>query len=173
MEANAMNRYGVNRYGVNPRGAAATTALAFVCLGFSIPATAQSLQQKIVGTWTLESGSENYPDGKRNVPWATGNLIIDSTGHASLFLVGRDQPDTSPSVRTPVGPFVAYYGTYTVNEAEKVLTWKVDRASSPLFNGAVRTQKISFNGDVMTWTGSEVKTPEGTMTPVNQWKPAK
>ena len=168
-----MNRYSVNRYRVNPRGAAATTALAFLCLGFSIPAIAQSLQQKIVGTWTLESGSENYPDGKRIVSWATGNLIIDSTGHASLFLVGRDQPNTSPSVRTPVGPFVAYYGTYTVNEAEKVLTWKVDRASSPLFNGAVRTQKISFNGDVMTWTGSEVKTPEGTMTPVNQWKPAK
>jgi Lipocalin-like domain len=168
-----MNRNGVNRYRVNPRSAAATTALAFLCLGFSIPATAQSLQQKIVGTWTLESGSENYTDGKRNMPWATGNLMIDSTGHASLFLVGRDQPNTSPSVRTPVGPFVAYYGTYAVNEAEMVLTWKVDHASSPLFNGGVRTQKVSFNGDVMTWTGSEVKTPEGTMTPVNQWKPAK
>ena len=152
---------------------AATTALATLCLGFSIPAVAQSLQQKIVGTWTLESGSENYPDGKRNVPWATGNLMIDSTGHATLFLVGRDQPNTSPSVRTPVGPFVAYYGTVTVNEAEMVVSWKVDRASSPLFNGAVRTQKISFNGDVMTWTGSEVKTPEGAMVPVNQWKSVK
>ena len=152
---------------------AATTALAFLCLGFSIPAFAQSLQQRIVGTWTLESGSENYPDGKRNLPWATGNLMIDSTGHATLFLVGRDQPNTSPSVRTPVGPFVAYYGTVTVNEAEMVVSWKVDRASSPLFNGAVRTQKISFNGDVMTWTGSEVKTPEGAMVPVNQWKSVK
>lgn len=169
-----MNRYGVNRYwSLNPCRAAAITALAFLCLGFSIPAIAQSLQQKIVGTWTLESGSENYTDGKRNMPWATGNLIIDSTGHMSLFLVGRDQPTTSPSVRTPVGPFVAYYGTYTVNESEMVLKWKIDRASSPLFNSAVRTQKASFNADVMTLTGSEVKTPEGTMNPVNQWKPAK
>jgi len=80
--------------------------------------------------------------------------MIDSTGHASLFLVGATsliQPERSHSG----GPFVAYYGTYTVNEAEMGLTWKVDRASSPLFNGSVRTQKISFNGDVMTWTGSD------------------
>lgn len=166
-----MNR-NVNRCGANPLGIAVTTALAFLCFGFSMPAIAQSLQQKLVGTWTLESASENYPDGKRNLPWATGNMILDSTGHASLFLVGRDQPTTSPSVRTPVGPFIAYYGTYTVNEAEKVLTLKIDHASSPLFNGAARTAKISFNADVLTWTGSEVKTPEGMMTPVNQWKPA-
>ena len=168
-----MNRYGANRYRVNPRGAMAITALAFLWLGFSNPAIAQTLQEKIVGTWTLDSGSENYSDGKRIASWATGNLIIDASGHAALFLVGRDQPNTSPSVRTPVGPFVAYYGTYTVNEAENVLTFKVDHAASPLFNGSVRTQKISFNGNLMTWTGSELKTPEGTMTPVNQWRPAK
>ena len=42
-----------------------------------------------------------------------------------MFLVGSDQPSTSPSVRTPVGPFVAYYGTYTVNDAEMVIMWKV------------------------------------------------
>jgi Lipocalin-like domain len=168
-----MNRYGVNCFRVSLPGAVATTALAFLWLGLSIPAMAQSLQQRIVGTWTLESGSENYADGKRIASWATGNLMIDANGHATLFLVGRDQPATSPSVRTPVGPFVAYYGTYTVNEAENVLTLKVDHASSPLFNGSARTQKISFTGDIMTWTGSELKTPEGTMTPVNQWRPAK
>ena len=161
-----MNRSDMNRL-------AATTALAFASLGVSLPAAAQSLQQKVVGTWTLESGTEQYADGKRNTPWVTGNLILDSTGHASLFLVGRDQPSTSPSVRTPVGPFVAYYGTYTVNEGDMAISWKVDRASSPLFNGTVRSQKVSFNGDVMTWTGSEVKTPEGTMIPVNQWRLAK
>jgi hypothetical protein len=158
----------MKRYGVMT-----TTALALLCLGLASPANAQGLKQQIVGTWTLESGTENYPDGKKNMPWLTGNLIIDSTGHASLFLVGRDQPKDSPSVRTPVGPFVAYYGTYTVNEAEKGLTWKVEYSASPLFNGTVRTQKISVNGDVMTWTGSEVKTPEGGMTPVNVWKRAK
>jgi Lipocalin-like domain len=150
-----------------------TAALA-LCFGFAVPAIAQGLQQKLVGAWTLESGIEKYQDGKQLEQWTTGNLILDPTGHMSLFLVGREQPTTtSPSVRTPVGPFVGYYGTYTVNEAEMVVTWKIDKASSPLFNGAVRTQKISFNGDSMTLVGSDVKTPEGTMNPINKWKPVK
>jgi hypothetical protein len=167
-----MNECNVQQKSRRPIRTAGTMAfLAYVCV--CEPATAQSLQQKIVGTWTLESGSENYPDGKRNLTWVTGNLIIDPSGHASMFLVGRDQPNTSPSVRTPVGPFVAYYGTYTINEADMTIVWKVDRSASPLFNGSVRTQKISFSGDGMTWTGAEVKTPEGTMIPINQWRPAK
>jgi hypothetical protein len=107
------------------------------------------------------------------MPWATGNLILDSASHVSFFLIGKDQPKTSPSVRTPVGPVVAYYGTYRVDEASKTLSWTIDQAASPLFNGSTRTQKISFNGDVMTTTGYEVKTPEGAMIPVNEWKKAK
>jgi hypothetical protein len=37
----------------------------------------------------------------------------------------------------------------------------------------VRTNKVSFDGEIMTLTGSEVKTPEGTMTPINEWRKAK
>jgi hypothetical protein len=136
-------------------------------------ASAQGLSAKLIGTWTLVSGSENYPDGKKNMPWATGNLILDPTGHLSFFLIGKDQPTTGPSVRTPVGPLVAYYGTYTVDEASNTLTWKVEHGASPLFNGATRTQKVTFSGDTMTTTGSEVKTPEGTMIPINEWKKVK
>lgn len=136
-------------------------------------ASAQSLSAKVTGAWTLVSGSENYPDGKKNTPWATGNMILDSTGHISFFLVGKDQPNTSPSVRTPVGPFVSYYGNYTVDEANNTVTYKIEHAGSPIQNGATRVQKVSFNGDIMTWTGSEIKTPEGTMIPVNEWKKAK
>jgi hypothetical protein len=136
-------------------------------------ASAQGLSSRVVGTWTLVSGSENYPDGKKNVPWATGNLMLDSTDHLSFFLIGKDQPKTSPSVRTPVGPAVGYYGTYAVDEANSMLTYKIDQAMSPLQTGITRTQKVSFNGDIMTLTGSEIKTPEGTMIPVNEFKRAK
>jgi hypothetical protein len=151
-----------------------TVATVFLlCIGVAFPANAQSLQEKIRGTWTLSSGSENYTDGKKLTPWATGNLILNRTGHYSFFLIGKDQPKTSPSVRTPVGPVVAYYGTYTVDEANNVVTFKVDQAASPLQTGTTRIQKVSFSGDIMTFTGSELKTPEGTMTPVNEWRKAK
>lgn len=150
------------------------TALAIVA-ALSAPAISQSLKGQVTGTWALVSGSENYPDGKKNMPWATGNLIFDPTGHFALFLVGKDQPTSSPSVRTPVRTFVAYYGTFTVddaNNANNAVTYKIEHAGSPLLNGATRVLKVTFDGDTMTWTSSEIKTPEGVMTPINVWKKA-
>jgi hypothetical protein len=151
----------------------ALSVLASIAIGIASPALAQSLKDKVVGAWTLESGSENYPDGKKLTPWETGNLILDPTGHISFFVIGKDRPKTSPSVRTPVAPMVAYYGTYTIDEPTSTLTYKVERGASPLFDGATRAQKVSFKGDVMVTTGSEVETPEGKMIPVNEWKKAK
>jgi Lipocalin-like domain len=134
-------------------------------------ASAHSLSEKVSGVWTLVSGSENYLDGRKNQPWATGNLIMDS-GHMSLFLVGKDQPATSPSVRTPVGPFVASYGVYMVDEANKMVTITTEHAASPLLSGTMQTFEISFDGHTMTETGSGIETPEGTMTPINIFKKA-
>jgi hypothetical protein len=137
------------------------------------PAVAQSFKEKVIGVWTLEAGSENFPEGKKLEPWATGNLILDPSGHLSFFLIGKDQPKTGPSVRTPLGPLVAYYGTYTIDEPNATLTYKIEHGASPLFNGVTRSQKVTFKGDTMVTTGSEVQTPEGKMTPVNEWKRAK
>jgi hypothetical protein len=90
----------------------------------------------------------------------------------SFFVIGKDRQG-NPDPRSPVGPVVAYYGTYTVSEADGMLTYKIDHAANPTFDGAIRTQKVSFKGDIMTTTGSEVKTPQGSITPVNEWKKAK
>jgi hypothetical protein len=150
----------------------ALSVLAGVMIAIGSPALAQSLKDKVVGAWTLVSGSENYPDGKKLTPWETGNLILDPTGHVSFFVIAKDRPKSS-SVRTPVGPMVAYYGTSTIDEPNATLTYKIERAASPSFEGAIRTQKVSFKGDVMVMTGSEVETPEGKMIPINEWKKAK
>ena len=151
----------------------AFVAMTLLCMMGGSPAVAQSFKDKVIGVWTLEAGSENFPDGKKLMPWATGNLILDPTGHLSFFLIGKDQPKTGSGVRNPLGPLVAYYGTYTIDEPNATLTYKIEHGASPLFNGATRTQKITFKGDTMVTTGSEVQTPEGKMTPVNEWKRAK
>jgi hypothetical protein len=160
---NTMNRFA--------RFTAATVSL--LCVGITFPASAQSLKEKVMGAWTLEVGSEISKDGKKVIPWETGSLILDSTGHMSFFVIGKDRPKGSGDPRIPVGLVVAYYGTYTISEADNLLTYKIEHAANPSFDGAVRTQKVSFKGDIMTTTGSDVKTPQGTITPVNEWKKAK
>lgn len=144
-----------------------------LCIGMSTGASAEGLKDKVAGAWTLNEGSEVFQDGKKVTPWVEGNLILDSNGHFSFFVLGKDRVKGNDDVRIPAGPLVAYYGTYTVNDAENMLTYKVEHAANPMFDGAVRTQKVTFKGDVMTTTGSDVKTPQGVITPVNEWKKAK
>ena len=112
------------------------------------------------------------PDGKKVVPWAKGSLIIDRDGQISFFVLAKDRPKTD-SVRTPAAPMVAYYGTYKVDQAGKKFSIKIEGASSPAFEGAVREQTVTFKDDTMTTTGSKVQTPQGAITPVNVWKKAK
>ena len=146
-----------------------------LCLGLlAVPAHAESLLQQVAGAWTLTSGSEKMADGKVNELWGSGSLILDPSGHMSFFVFGKDRPSaTAPDPRVPLGPMVAYYGTFTVDDDTKTLTYHVAAASSPMFNAATRMQTVSLSGDTLTTTGSTVNTPQGPITPINVWKRAK
>ena len=132
-------------------------------------ACAESLKEKLVGAYTLVEGSEVSADGKKVVPWAKGSLQIAPSGLVSFFVLPNERAKTD-NVRTPVGPMVAYYGSYAVDEAANTYTTKIEGASAPSFEGATRVQTVTFQGDSMTTTGSKVDTPQGPITPVNVWK---
>jgi len=149
---------------------ATATTISLLCIGINAPASAQSLKDKLVGAWSLDEGLEIFQGGKKVIPWSAGSLILDSSNHFSFFVIGKDRPKGSGDPRSPVGPVVAYYGTYTLDEANNTLIYKVEHATNPSFDGAVRTLKISFQDGTMTTTSSDVKTPQGTITPVNKWK---
>jgi len=149
--------------------------IATLCVALlAVPAHAESLLQQVAGAWTLTSGSERMADGTVNEIWGAGSLILDPSGHMSFFVFGKNRPPaTSPDPRVPLGPMVAYYGTFTVDEDTKTLTYHVEAASSPMFNAATRMQTVALSGDTMTTTGSQVITPQGPITPINAWKRAK
>ena len=138
------------------------------------PAHAESLLQQVAGAWTLTSGSEKMADGAVNEIWGAGSLILDPSGHMSFFVFGKNRPPaTSPDPRVPLGPMVAYYGTFSADDDTKTLTYHVAAASSPMFNAATRMQTVTLSGDTMTTTGSTVNTPQGPITPINVWTRAK
>ena len=149
-----------------------TVRVVFATLGVLASAqvaSAQSLKEKLVGAYTLVEGSEVLPDGKKVVPWSHGALHLSPSGRVAFFVLAKDRPKTG-SPRKPAEPMVAWYGSYTVDEAAGTYTATIEGASAPDFEGAKRVQKITFQGDTMTTTGDKVKTPEGEITPVNVWK---
>ena len=149
------------------------TALAALNFAAASPASAQSLKDQLVGTWALTAGTEVAADGTKNKRWTEGRVMFDANGNLAHFLIGPDRPKTGNDPRAPVGPAVGYWGTYTVNEADKSTTWKIERAMWPGFDGIERKQTIAISGDTMTSTGSPVQTPQGPITPVNEWKRVK
>jgi hypothetical protein len=116
------------------------------------------LGQGLVGTWKLvllefrSNGQVVYPVGRD----AAGLLMYDRSGWMSQQLMrpGRpafasgDQLSGSPEeVRTALEGYLAYGGTYTVNEAHEVVTHHVTTCLFPNWVGTDQKRYYKRSGD--------------------------
>ena len=129
------------------------TTLAFLCLGIVLPASNAISQQKpikelIVGTWTLDAVYDQLEDGKKNDTWGPGVkgiAVFDGTGHMAIQIIAADRSKTaSTSPRTPVGQAIGYFGTYTIDEEAKNVTYHIERCTFPGWDGIERIVNIGF-----------------------------
>jgi hypothetical protein len=68
---------------------------------------------------------------------------------------------------------VAYFGTYSVDEAAKTVTYTAERATTPSFDGLARKASVTVNGDELMQASAAITTPQGTFTPNLVFKRAK
>jgi hypothetical protein len=127
--------------------------VAFQATIFSPIASAQS-GSDVVGTWTLVS-SVTERDGTRTDQFgagAKGMLSLDSEGHFMLTIIGPDLPQfaannraggTAEENRAVVSKSIAMIGTYSVSAADKTLTFKVDSATFPNWNGTEQKRLLA------------------------------
>lgn len=127
-------------------------ALALAC-GLAVPAasaSAQSLADQIVGEWSLVSLVEDH-GGKAEHPLGEkmhGSIILDKSGGFSTFLASDDRPKSASHPMVPVGPVIAYYGTYSVDG--NTLIYHVQGATYPNFEGTDQKGTITVKGDTLT-----------------------
>lgn len=124
----------------------------------------KSLQEQLVGAWTYISVDTVRPDGSREPmygPNPQGLVIFDGNGHYALVNARLDLPKFASNNRmsgTPeeykavVQGAISHFGTYTVNEAEKTITFHIQTSSFPNWNGAVQRRPFSLIGDQLKWT---------------------
>ena len=135
-------------------GIAVGTALASqVALFSSSTALAQGAID-VVGTWSLVS-SVVEKDGTRTEQFgvgAKGMMTLDADGHFMLTIIGPDLPKfasnnraggTSDENKAVVSKSIAMVGTYSVNPADKTLTFKVESATFPNWNGTEQKRLLS------------------------------
>jgi len=114
----------------------------------------QSLKEQLVGTWKLVSVDNVRSDGsKRDVsgPNPKGVVIYTRDGHFALVDTRSDVPRIAPSgsdTRTPeeqkavVQVSIAYFGTYSVNEAERVITVQIEGSTLANLVGRADQKRI-------------------------------
>jgi len=162
------------------------TTLALLGSGIALPAgdavaQQRSLKDQLVGTWIYASSTSTRADGaKTDRPGLKGIVIYTSDGHFAFVSVRADLPKlanpdraraTAEEARAVVAGSIAYYGTYSINEADKVLTAKVEGSTYANLIGTDQKRIItSLTADEMKFTNP--RTPSG-VTLEFVWKRAK
>ena len=131
-------------------GAALASQVAMVSWSAALAQSASD----IVGTWTLVS-SVTEKDGMRTDQFgagAKGMMTLDADGHFMLTIIGPALPNFASNNRAEgtleenkavVSKSIAMIGTYSVNPADKTLTFKVDSATFPNWNGTEQKRLLS------------------------------
>jgi hypothetical protein len=134
----------------------ALTALGLALLPGSAVSQQKSLKDQLVGTWTVVSWEQARPDGSKFQRFGAnpkGVHVFDANGRYAVIFVHPEVPriaSNNPSTPTPeelkglTGRSIAYFGTYTVDEASKVVTLRVEASSFPNQVGADNKRTITL-----------------------------
>jgi hypothetical protein len=125
----------------------------------------------------LTSIFEEFGDVKKDTwgPDVKGALLLDRSGQFALQITaaGRAKGSGDPS-RSPIGRVIAYFGTYTISEADKTLTFNIVRSSFPNWDGTEQKRILTMAGDKMSYrAAAPIPSADGPFIPVIEWARAK
>ena len=160
-------------------------AVATLALALSAgSAIAQSLKQQIVGTWDFTVAEVTAADGKKSFPFGEtpkGILIFTPDGRFAQIHVASDVPKFASGNRL-TGTAEEYaaiskrslsvFGTYTVDEEKKIVTYKIISSTFPNWEGEAQTRTIDkLTADEFVNTNPNVAGGRGSAA--NYYKRAK
>jgi hypothetical protein len=127
-------------------------------------ATVAHASDEFVGTWTLVSVDNILADGRRIQPYGPhpdGMLTLDANGSYSIHIFRPDRPrfasndkarGTEEENRTTVQGTNSHFGRYSVDAEKRVLTFHIDHASFPNWEGAVQKRSYVLENNVLRYT---------------------
>ena len=168
------------------RNAAALCAITALGLGILCgPTLAQekTLRQQLIGTWTFVVTEATQPDGKKLLPFGPnpkGVNIFTEDGHFVQIQIADGIPKVASNSRVTgtaeenqavVQGSLALFGTYTVDEAAKLIIYKVESSTFPNWIGLEQKRPIDSVTAVELRHSNLAGSIAGAKT-VNIWKRA-
>ena len=146
---------------MNPRATLAMATAALLCFAAGLSASdvlAQQtlLKEQLLGTWLLVSSDQVRPDGSKLKQFGAnpkGINVFDANGRFFVMIASADNSQiaardsakaNSEEIGGLIAESIAYYGTYTVNEAEKVVLFHLDASTFPNQIGTDQKRIITY-----------------------------
>src|SRR5262245_66555540 len=132
--------------------ASAAVAALVVAGGQGQTQEAKSLRDQIMGTWEFVVAEITAPDGTRSFPFGEtpkGILIFTPDGRFAQIHVASDVPKIASKNRltgnaeeyaTIMRRSISVFGTYTVDEDKKTVTYHIVSSSFPNWEGEAQTR---------------------------------
>ncbi len=122
-----------------------------------------AVQGGVVGTWMLVSETAHQGDKTTEPlgPNPLGSIMFDRGGRFMLLIARPGLPKFAANKRDAGTPeenkavlagLLAFIGTYSVSEADHVLTLHVEASTFPNWIGADQKRSFTLAGDEMKWT---------------------
>ena len=141
----------------------------------------KSLKEQLVGTWTLASWEQRNADGTA-VPQFGANpngiAFFDGAGHYIITVMRSDRAkyaidnfgqiaqSTAEENKATAQGTITYFGTYSLNDAERTIDTRVEASSFPNWNGTDQKRFFEVTEDQLKLT---VRPPRGGPVDV-RWK---
>ena len=115
-----------------------------------------------LGMWAFVS-SLNEQNGRKTEtygPGATGVMVLDASGRYAITIIAAGLPKFSSNSRTTttadeakavVARSNAHFGTYFMNAGDKTITFKIESATFPNWNGTEQKRTLTIRGDELQY----------------------
>jgi lipocalin-like protein len=133
----------------------------------------------LVGVWTLTAADDLQPDGSRVHAYGSnpqGILVFGADGRYTVqifredrmkFASGDKRHGTPDEYKDASVGMSCHFGHYTVDSTKGTITFNIERASFPNWDGASQTRPFTLKGDDLEWRVPA--TPDGK-TPISEWR---
>lgn len=154
----------MNRLGSFLTAAVSLLLLALALSSADVAAREKTVREQLMGTWTLVLVDNVLPDGSRIQlygPQPQGLLMFDAQGRYSIqilragrarFASNDKNQGTAEENQALVRGSNSHFGRYSVNETDRTLTFHIDQASFPNWEGTEQKRAFTLVGDELTYT---------------------
>lgn len=135
----------------------------------------------LTGLWTLAAVENLNPDGSKTLPYGIapkGLLVFDKSGNYSIQILKASRPKVAAGDKTKataeenaalVQGNNSHFGTYTINKVSKTITFHVENAFYPNWEGTIQERFYTLSNNELKYIVTNT-TNGGSITAVVIWK---